>query len=109
MPRVFQGIFSLLIMAKVTHMQFADDTLVFTDAAVDQIQLLKYILLVFQYASGLPTNFSKYRVFGVGEVSNINELAEVFRCTFESLPAIYLGMPLGDNSRSAAKWDRIIE
>ncbi|XP_026442924.1 uncharacterized protein LOC113342676 [Papaver somniferum] len=49
------------------------------------------------------------RVFGVGEVSNINELAEVFGCTSESLPAIYLGMPLGDNSRSATNWDRIIE
>ncbi|XP_026416456.1 uncharacterized protein LOC113311876 [Papaver somniferum] len=94
---------------KVTHLQFAEDTLVFMDASVDQIQPLKHIFLVFQYASGLPTNFFKCRVFGVGEVSNINELAEVFGCTSESLPAIYLGMPLGDNSRSAVKWERIIE
>lgn len=94
---------------KVSHLQFADDTLVFMDPAVDQVRNLKYLLLWFECASGLKTNFSKSSLFGVGDVQILEDLAEILSCSCSSFPTSYLGMPLGDKSNSASKWDKILE
>ncbi|XP_026396356.1 uncharacterized protein LOC113290990 [Papaver somniferum] len=48
---------------KVSHLQFADDILVFLDAKVEQLRYLKYILLCFDASSGLHINFSKTSYF----------------------------------------------
>ncbi|XP_026378866.1 uncharacterized protein LOC113273346 [Papaver somniferum] len=94
---------------KVSHLQFADDTLVFLDDNVDQVRNLKYILLWYQCISGLKTNFSKCNLFGVGNVQDIEGMAEIMGCSCDCFPTQYLGMPLGDKSNTASKWDRIVE
>ncbi|XP_026420639.1 uncharacterized protein LOC113316707 [Papaver somniferum] len=93
----------------ISHLQFADDTLVFLDVDLEQVRFLKYILLSFEFASGLSTNFSKCSLFAVGEVNNLNTSAAVFGCSCEAFPSIYLGLPLGEQSLSKSKWDRVIE
>lgn len=93
----------------VSHLQFADDTLVFLDADLEQVRFLKYILLSFEFASGLCTNFSKCSLFAVGDVVNLDELDAVLGCSCEAFPSIYLGLPLGENNLSKRKWDRVVE
>lgn len=94
---------------KISHLQFSDDTLVFLDADINQIRYLKYNLLLFEYVSGLKTNFSKSNIFAVGDVINLDNLAEVFGCSVAAFLSTYLGLPLGEKSLSCSKWDRIVE
>lgn len=42
-------------------------------------------------------------------MNNLNTLAAVFGCSCEAFPSIYLGLPLGEQSLSKSKWDRVIE
>lgn len=94
---------------KLSHLQFADDTLVFLDADIRQVQYLKYTLLSFEMASGLSTNFQKSNLFAVGEVEDLDTLAAVMGCSFEGFPVIYLGLPLGDKTNTISKWDKVLE
>lgn len=49
----------------INHLQFADDTLLFCDADVDQLLNVKAILLCFEAVSGLKVNFFKCEMLGV--------------------------------------------
>ncbi|XP_028060751.1 uncharacterized protein LOC114264345 [Camellia sinensis] len=50
----------------VTHLQFADDTIVFCEAEENDILSVKRILRCFEVLSGLKINFHKSTVCGVG-------------------------------------------
>lgn len=41
---------------EITHLQYADDTLIFCDANVDQLNYLRVILVLFECVSGLHIN-----------------------------------------------------
>ena len=45
----------------------------------------------------------------IGEVRNIQSLANIFQCRVGSLPMIYLGMPLGSLYKTTAIWNPILE
>lgn len=94
---------------RVSHLQFADDTLVFLDADIAQVRYLKYLLLTYAMASGLHTNFAKTSLFAVGDVPNMEALTEIMGCASASFPSSYLGLPLGASSRDVRKWDKIVE
>ena len=50
---------------EVTHLQFADDTILFCDASLDHLQNLKCILKWFEFLSGLKINYDKCELIGV--------------------------------------------
>lgn len=56
----------------ISHLQFADDTMIFCDADLSQIGFLRCILCVFEMETGLPINLAKNEMFGVGEVCDLN-------------------------------------
>jgi hypothetical protein len=64
----------------ISHLLFADDTLVFCGASRDQVQAIGNLLTCFELVSGLKVNLAKFILVPVGEVSNIGELAEVLGC-----------------------------
>lgn len=94
---------------KVGHLQFAEDTLVFLDESRDQVNALRYLLLLFEISSGLRINFSKTSMFGIAGATNISGLAEMMGCRSELMPTTYLGLPLGQAANNNAMWDPIIE
>ncbi|XP_026419431.1 uncharacterized protein LOC113315356 [Papaver somniferum] len=56
----------------VSHLQFADDTLIFLDADIEQVKNLRLILLSFETLTGLKINFTKSQIFSVGYDGDLN-------------------------------------
>jgi hypothetical protein len=93
---------------EISHLLFADDTLIMCDADVDQIHKLDHILLCFEAISGLK-NLKKFELVAVGKVPYIEGLTNILGCNISSLPLRYLGLPLGAPFKSKAIWDGVIE
>jgi len=79
----------------VSHLLFADDTLVFYEASPDHLLYLRMLLLSFEAVSGLKINLDKSVLVPVGIVDNMDDLAGILGCGVSSLPLKYLGLPLG--------------
>ena len=56
----------------VSHLLFADDTLIFCKADLDQILILRMILIWFEAVSGLKINLGKSELVPVRVVSNFD-------------------------------------
>jgi hypothetical protein len=59
----------------VSHLLFADDTLVFCGANASQIRHLGALLVCFEAAAGLKVNLSKSALVPIGYVENVGQLA----------------------------------
>ena len=93
----------------LSHLQFADDTLIFSSASLESMQNVKRILLCFELMSGLKVNFSKSSIFGVGIEDHVCDYtAQTLRCKQGHLPFKYLGLPIGANSCRSLMWTPII-
>ena len=84
----------------VSHLLFADDTILFCDAEVEQVLHVRLLLLCFQAVTGLEVNVAKSEMVPIGEVNNVHALAEILGCRVGALPMTYLGMPLGASHKS---------
>ena len=79
----------------VSHLFFEDDMLIFCEADLDHIMILRMILIWFEAVSGLKINLGKSEIVPVGVVHNIDLFLVVLGCKQGSLPMKYLGLPLG--------------
>ncbi|XVF78589.1 hypothetical protein PTKIN_Ptkin14bG0146400 [Pterospermum kingtungense] len=94
----------------VTHLQFADYTLIFCDEEASQICNVKRFLQCFQVISGLKINFNKSRLVGSGvDRSALEEKAASIGYEVGELPINYLGLSLRVKANSVAIWDPIID
>jgi len=83
----------------VSHLQFADDTLILGEKSWANIRAMRAVLLLFEALSGLNVNFSKSQLVGVNVSSSwLAEAALVLNCNVGSLPFVYLGLPIGGNA-----------
>jgi hypothetical protein len=55
-----------LIPGGISHIQYADDTVIMTDGSESSILNLKLILYFFEWMSGLKINFHKSEVYVFG-------------------------------------------
>ncbi|RVX04946.1 putative ribonuclease H protein [Vitis vinifera] len=94
---------------QVTHLLFADDTLVFCDDSQEQLAFLSWLLMWFEATSGLRINLNKSEILPVGSVENAELLAAELGCKVGSLPSTYLGLPLGASHKSVKVWDGVEE
>ena len=93
----------------VSHLFFADDTLIFCDAGLDQILFLCMILIWFEAVSGLKINLGKSELVPIGTVHNIELLLTILGCKQVTLPMKYLGLPLGAKFKDKTIWNPILE
>nr|XP_016438305.1 PREDICTED: uncharacterized protein LOC107764265 [Nicotiana tabacum] len=63
----------------ISHILYADDTLILCETAIDQILHLRGVLLAFEAVS----------------VFKVNSAKNIIGCKVEQLPTAYLGLPLG--------------
>lgn len=83
----------------ISHLQFANDTIIFCNNSQRQIRLLVCVLRCFKAVSGLRLNFEKSTLFAVGDLPNLDQLAVDFDCKKGALPTKYLGLPLGSTHK----------
>ncbi|XP_059599050.1 uncharacterized protein LOC132255193 [Vitis vinifera] len=93
----------------VSHLLFADDTLIFCEARREQLANLSWILAWFEAASDLRINLAKSVLIPVGEVDELEELAAELGCRLGALPTVYLGLPLGAHHKTSSSWDGVEE
>jgi hypothetical protein len=91
----------------VSHLLFADDTLIFCEANSEQLRHLRCIFLCFEAVSGLKINLAKSEIVLVGEVGDVEGLACILGCRVSSLPMKYLGLPLGASYKATSIWNGI--
>jgi hypothetical protein len=93
----------------VSHLLFADDTLIFSSANPAHIFNLHLLFTWFEAISGLKINFNKSEMAPVGTVPALDSLAAILGCKTVQLPMSYLGPPLGANFKSKSIWNPILE
>lgn len=81
---------------KLTHLQYADDTIIFAPQNVEALMNIKKTLIIFHLASGLQVNFCKCSILGMNiESSWLKMAAEALQCRIGGFPFLYLGLPIG--------------
>lgn len=106
---IFKGIEVGNQKVMVSHLQFADDTLVFCPAKKKWLLSLRRILDCFYLLSGLEINFSKSALIVLGKEEEwCKNLASSLGCRLVTLPITYLGIPLGANPNKASTWQPIL-
>ncbi|KAE8672120.1 ADP-ribosylation factor-like protein 8B [Hibiscus syriacus] len=94
----------------MSHIQFADDLLIFSDANGMGIQNLNRILKFFEVAAGLKLNKMKTKIFGINVDGNtVKRWADSIYCGWAELPTSYLGLPLGHKKNSLPLWQPILD
>ncbi|MCH83014.1 LINE-1 reverse transcriptase like [Trifolium medium] len=93
----------------VSHLQFADDTLIIGRKSWTNIFAMKAILQLFELISGLKVNFHKSVLLGI----NVNDswtkdAASALNCKVGELPIKYLGLPIGADPRRLKTWEPVI-
>ena len=94
---------------EVSHLLYANDTILFCDACPEQVTYFRRVLTCFKAVTGLRVNMSKSEMVPIREVTNLSYLADILSCRIGSLPMNYLGMPLGSSFKALGVWNPIIE
>ncbi|KAE8655416.1 hypothetical protein F3Y22_tig00117027pilonHSYRG00012 [Hibiscus syriacus] len=94
----------------VSHIQFADDLILFSEANEDKILNLFRVMRIFEVVAGLKLNLQKTKLFGINVVDErIKGWAISLRCDSARLPTLYLGLPLGYRKNHKMMWQPIVE
>ena len=93
----------------ISHLLYADDTLLFCRADNDELKFISWILMWFKAVSGLKINLNKSEILPIGPVANLEGLASELGCKIGSLPTTYLGLPLGAKHKAQSVRDSVEE
>lgn len=105
---VIEGIKLRDNMDSITHLQFADDTILFLKPDLENIRNVKRLLQCFQLVSGLKINFGKSSLYGWNE-PELGTWASLLGCKLGDLPIQYLGASIGTNPRRKVFWRPLFE
>lgn len=101
-----KGLVPHLIPGGVSHLQYADDTIIMVEPDDLGIANLKFLLLCFKSMSGLRINFHKSEVLILGKsTEEQTRIANRLNCKLGSFPLSYLGLPVSDRALTAADWN----
>ncbi|RVW25306.1 hypothetical protein CK203_113460 [Vitis vinifera] len=65
---------------EVSHLLFANDTLILCDASKENLEYLSWVFMWFEACSWLKINLGKSEMIPIGNVPNLEELVEVLGC-----------------------------
>jgi hypothetical protein len=105
-----KGVVSHLVPKGVTHLQYADDTILLIELDDGVIANLKFILICFEILSGLKINFFKSEVIVTGvSPHEQSRVARMFNCKEGGFLITYLGFPIADMKLSIADINYLVE
>lgn len=94
----------------ISHLQFANDTIIFCEADWVEVLTIKRVLRCFELMSGLKINFHKSCVYEVGvEEGLLEDFAARLHYKSGKLFSTYLGLPLGANPRRLQSWKPVVD
>ncbi|GKV15232.1 hypothetical protein SLEP1_g26031 [Rubroshorea leprosula] len=94
----------------ISHLQFADDTVIMGKVDPDNIKAVKGILRWFELLSDLKINFNKSVLYSFNASDEWGRMvAATLNCKSGSLPFTYLGMPVGDIMCRRKAWKLVID
>jgi len=94
----------------LTHLQYANDTLIIREKKWTNIQIIKASLLLFKIISNLKVNFHKCLLVKLNVPERrLEEAASILNCKLGSTPFKYLGVPIGANMRRKETWNSVIK
>ena len=93
----------------MTHLQYADDTMIMVEGSELDIRNLKFLLICFEAMSGLKINFDKSEVVILGySEEDQQRIADNLNCRLASFPITYLGMPVRDTRILAKDYEPLV-
>ena len=94
----------------ISHLQYANDMIIFSPAKGQNLQNIRRILDCFTIMSGLYINYSKTSLIPICCDKNwVVEMANSLPCKMAKLPIFYLGIPFGANPRKISTWKLVVE
>ena len=94
----------------ISLLQYADDTIFFGKASLENVKAIKVLLRSFELVSRLRITFAKSKFRAIGMSHHwIQNAANYLSCKVLVIPFLYLGIPIGANSRRSVIWDPIVE
>ncbi|GKV11964.1 hypothetical protein SLEP1_g23173 [Rubroshorea leprosula] len=107
---LFEGVEVAQNGVHCSHIQFADDALIFGKASESNVWAAKCIMRTFELATGLKINYSKSQLMGVNvEEDWMEKMACLLNCKIGCMPFKYLGVPVGGNHRRMELWKPLID
>uniref|UniRef100_A0A251VEZ9 Putative reverse transcriptase domain-containing protein n=1 Tax=Helianthus annuus TaxID=4232 RepID=A0A251VEZ9_HELAN len=94
----------------LSHLLYADDTLIVGKWSLDNCKNMIRILRIFHLCFGLKINLQKSNIFGINaEEDEVKVLADICGCKHGSVPFDYLGIKVGANMNRIRNWDPVID
>lgn len=92
---ILKGLVPDLVPRGLSHLQYADDTILFIKVGDDNVRVLKFLLFCFEEMSGMKINYQKSEVYvlGVDKAEEIR-IANMLNCKVGTMPFTYLGLPM---------------
>ncbi|XP_052111685.1 uncharacterized protein LOC127743072 [Arachis duranensis] len=95
---------------ELSHLQFADDTILFYPPENETMKNYKWLLRWFELMSGLSINYEKSSLIPINfEELWVQHMCSLWGCKEDTLPVKYLGIPLGANPRLVKTWKPITD
>lgn len=96
--------------AKLTHLSFADDLLIFIDGSLSSLQAVLQVLKEFENRSGLAVSMQKSSFFASGLTqAEIDTIQASTGMPIATLPVRYLGVPLNSSKPSLTNCEGMIQ
>ncbi|XP_058079904.1 uncharacterized protein LOC131228087 [Magnolia sinica] len=93
----------------ITHIQYADDSLIFSEASIEKVINLGTTIRCFQAISSLKVNMAKSKIFRINMgIKEVEHLGQSLGCNADSLPSSFVGLPLCVGKPPIASWDKVI-
>ena len=97
------------VEVKLSHLQFAVDTLIIGEKCWLNVWSIRALLLLLEEVSRLKVNFNKSMLTCVNIPSTwLAEAASVLNCRTSTIPFVYLGFPIGGDSRKLSFWKLVV-
>jgi hypothetical protein len=104
-----QRVIPHLIPGGVTHLQYADDTMILLENTEQGLVNLKFLLICFELLSGMKINYHKSEVIVLGvDQQEQARVANLLNCQQGYFPFTYLGFPISDIKLTIADLEPVV-